>query len=134
MTLAGSVILAVIAVALLMKGKLKRFSCCLLLLAGTGLTSTVSGMVGGFVGASLFGVGIFSIIAVVGSIFFWTEVVMKTTTTGEPAFHEKRSPIVSVVTGIAVMAASGSLWGVLQNVLQSTGTQVDQTVNSQFHR
>lgn len=134
MTLAGSVILASIAVALLWKGKLKRFSCCLLLLAGTGLTSVVGGLVGGFAGASLFGVGIFSIIAVVGSIFFWTEVVMKNDPDGQPAFREKRTPIVSVVTGIAVMAASGSLWAALQGALQSTGSQVDQTVNSQFNR
>lgn len=131
MTVTGSIILAVIAGTLLWKGKLKRSSCCLLLLAGSGIASAVAGVFAGF---SLLGVGIFSLAAVIGSIFFWEEVVRKTNAKGVEAFHPKRTPIVSVLTGIAIMGASGSLWAVLQNVVQTSGSQVDQTVNSQLNR
>lgn len=70
MTIAGAVILAAIAGALHYKHRVPRFVAWVLLLVGVGAAATITNLFGGFTGMNLFGVGVFTLIAIITGIFF----------------------------------------------------------------
>lgn len=128
MTIAGAVILAVIAGTLHWKRRVPRFVAWVLLLVGIGGASVITGWFGGFTSISIYGVGLFSIAAVFGAIVFWEEAVKRN------GLHRVRTPIIAVVFGVALMSAGGAGWAALQQVVRTGSVNVDQAVTTSFNK
>lgn len=127
MTIAGAVILAAAAGTLIFYGRAPRLVAWLLLLVGIGATKEVTGFLGGFSNIAIYGVGIFSVLAVVGCIAFWNEGVKK------HRWHRVRTPIISVAFGVALMSAGGGAWANLQSMVQSGTSNVDRAVTNNLN-
>ena len=127
MTIAGAVILAAIAGALHYKHRVPRFVAWVLLLVGVGAAATITNLFGGFTGMNLFGVGVFTLIAIITGIFFFEEACKRN------GLHRVRTPLIAVVFGVALMSASGSLFTTLQNAVQSGGANVDKAVTNNLN-
>lgn len=127
MTIAGAVILAAIAVALHMKHRVPRIVAWLLFLTGVGAASMVAGVVGGFNGLSLFGVGVFTVGAIVTAIFFWEEAVRGN------GLHRARTPLIALAFGVCLMSAGGAFFAALQDVVSKTGSSIDNTIQANLN-
>lgn len=122
MTIAGAVILAAIAGALHWKHRVPRFVAWLLLFVGVGAATVITNALGGFSGISIYGVGAFTILAIVGGIVFWEEAVKRN------GLHRVRTPIVALAFGVALMGVGGTLGLNLQNAIKTGGTNVNKVV------
>jgi hypothetical protein len=127
MSLAGAVILAAIAGALHWKHRVPRFVAWVLLLVGVGVASTLTDWVGGFGGFTVYGVGLFTLIAIVTGIFFWEEAVKQN------GLHRVRTPLIAVLFGVSLMSAGGAFFEVVQNALEATASNVNQAVVSNLN-
>jgi hypothetical protein len=127
MSIAGAVLLAAIAVALHMKHRVPRIVAWLLFLVGVGAAATITGLVGGFSGISLFGVGVFTVGAIVTAIFFWEEAVRSN------GLHRVRTPLIALAFGVCLMSAGGAFFAALQNVVDKTGSSIDNTVQANLN-
>lgn len=124
MTVAASVILLAIAGALHYKHRVPRLVNWLLLIASIGAAAQIVGYFGAFKGTSIYGVGIFSVLAIVGLIFFWEEAVKRN------GIHRVRTPIVAVITGVSIMSAGGTFWHDVQNDVHQSGSNVSHITDS----
>lgn len=122
MTIAGAVILGAIAGALHWKHRVPRVVAWLLLFVGVGIASFVTNLFGGFTGLSFFGVGLFTIIAIVTGIFFWEEAVKRN------GLHRARTPFVALALGVSVMSAGGAFFAAVQNALEAGSGTVNEVV------
>lgn len=127
MTIAGAVILAAIAGALHWKKRVPRFVAWLLFLVGVGAATTITGLLGGFTGVSVYGVGFFTVVAIVTAIFFWEEAVKRN------GIHRVRTPLIALTFGVALMSAGGAFFGAAQDLVTKTSTNVDRTVNANLN-
>lgn len=127
MTIAGAVILIAIAVALHYKQRVPRFVAWLVAIAGTGAATTIVGWLGGLGAVTFYGVGLFTIAAVISGIFFWEEAVKRN------GIHRVRTPLVALLFGVSVMSAGGAFFVGVQNVIHQSTTHLDQTVQSNLN-
>jgi len=127
MTITGAVILAAIAGALHYKQRVPRLVAWLAFIAGTGAAATIAGWLGGLSGLTIFGVGAFTVAAIITGIFFWEEAVKRN------GIHRVRTPLIAVAFGVSLMSAGGALFGVMQNAVHQSTTKVDQTVQANLN-
>jgi hypothetical protein len=127
MTIAGAVLLAAIAGALHWKKRLPRVVAWLLLCVGVGAAAEITSFIG-FKGINIYGVGIFSVLAIIGLIVFWEEAVKKN------GLHRVRTPIVAVMLGVSIMSASGALWHNLQGSLKQSTSTIDKTTVANLNK
>lgn len=127
MTMIGAVILAAIAGALHWKHRVPRFVAWMLFLVGVGAAGTITGLVGGFTGLSIYGVGVFTVVAIVTAIFFWEEAVKRN------GIHRVRTPLIALVFGVALMSAGGAFFASLQDVVTKTSKNVDNTIQANLN-
>lgn len=127
MTIAGAVILAAIAGTLHWKRRVPRFVNWLLFLVGVGAATVITQFLGGFSGISIYGVGLFTIVALVAGILFWEEAVKRN------GLHRVRTPIVAIAFGVALMGIGGTVGSNLQNAVQTGGTNVNKVVTDSIN-
>lgn len=124
MTIAAAVILAAIAGALHYKHRLPRLVAWLLLFVGIGAASEVVKYFTAVKGTSLYGVGIFSVLAIVGLIFFWEEAVKRN------GIHRVRTPVVALILGVSIMSAGGTFWHSVQSDMNQGGSNLSHVTDS----
>lgn len=122
MTIAGAVILAAIAGTLHWKRRVPRLVNWLLLFVGVGAATVITNALGGFSGISVFGVGVFTLVAVVAGIAFWEEAVKKN------GLHHIRTPIVALAFGVALMGVGGTVGSTINHAVQTGGQNVNKVV------
>lgn len=127
MTIAGAVILAAIAGTLHWKHRVPRFVAWLLVFVGVGAATVITSALGGFSGINIYGVGVFTIVAIVGGIVFWEEAVKRN------GLHRVRTPIVAVAFGVALMGIGGTLGANLQNAVKTGGANVNRVVTDSIN-
>ncbi|MFG2001647.1 hypothetical protein ACGFNU_21095 [Spirillospora sp. NPDC048911] len=128
MTLAGAVILAVIAGALHLKHRVPRVVAWLLLFVGFGASSTVTGFLGADLSAVAIGGVTIATIAAIGTlIYFWEEAVKCN------GLHRVRTPLVALACGASIVLAGGSFFQMIENAAQKTGANVDEAVVSNLN-
>lgn len=104
-----AVILASVVGVCLWKKKGKKSVAWLALLAGLFGSYTVLGWIAGLATASILGVGILTLILIVGGLIFWHEAVKLT------GHHQYRTPIVGFAVGVALTATFGGVQHMVQN-------------------
>jgi hypothetical protein len=122
MTLTGAVILAAIAGGFHFYNRAPRFVAWVTLLVGMGSAALVAGYLGGFGGTSVYGVGIFTLLAILSGIGFWFEGHK-----GDKR-HRVRTPIIALLFGVSLMTSTGSVFVGLQGIAQKATTGVNQAV------
>ena len=128
MTIIGAVILATIAGTLLWKKKAPRFVAWSLLFVGIGAAGVIMQYVGSTTATiSIYGVGIFTIIAIFCAITFYVEVIKK------DGHHKVRTPVVSVLLGVSLMSIGGTAGTALRHAGQTGGANVNKAVTTLFH-
>jgi uncharacterized membrane protein YkvI len=127
MTIAGAVILAAIAGTLHWKKKAPRFVAWLLLFVGLGAAGVIVQYAGAFTGASIYGVGIFTLIAIICGIVFYEEAIKRN------GIHRARTPIVAVLLGVSLVSLGGTAGNAIRHATQSSGTQINKSVTTLFN-
>lgn len=122
MTIAGAVILAAIAATLHWKRRVPRLVNWLLLFVGVGAATVITNALGGFSGISFFGVGVFTLVAIVAGIAFWEEAVKKN------GLHHIRTPIIALAFGVALMGVGGTVGSAINHAVQTGGQNVNKVV------
>lgn len=128
MTLAGAVIVAAIAGTLHWKRRLPRVVCWLLLFVGVGAATVITGWLGGFTSVSIYGVGLFTIVALIAGITFWEEAVKRN------GLHRVRTPVVALLLGVSLMGIGGTVGQNISHLVQTGGKNVDQAVTTSFNK
>lgn len=127
MTIATAVILATIAATLHWKHRVPRLVCWLLLFVGVGSANVITGLAGGFTHMSIYGVGIFTIVAIFTGITFWEEAVKRR------GMHRVRTPVIALVLGVSLMGVGGTIGNGLKSALRTTGQNVDKAVTTSIN-
>lgn len=127
MTIAGAVILAAIAFTLHWKSKAPRFVAWLLFFVGLGAAGVIVKYVGSAVtGLSIYGVGIFTIIAIICGIVFYEEAIKRN------GIHRVRTPVIAVLLGVSLMSLGGTVGNALRHASDSGGSQINKSVTTMF--
>lgn len=126
MTIAGAVILAAIALVLHWKHRAPRFVAWLLLFVGLGAAGVIVQYVGAFTRFSIYGVGIWTIVAIICGIVFFEEAIKKN------GLHRARTPVVAVLLGVSLVSLGGTVGNALNHATQSTGNQINKSVTTMF--
>jgi hypothetical protein len=126
-TVAGAVILALIAGTLHWKKRVPRFVAFMLWLAGLGLSAVILKYVGGFTNISILGVGILTAVMIVSAIVFWEEAVKRN------GLHRVRTPLIAVIFGVTLATAGGALGGLVHSVGNTGGSNVNKAVTTLFN-
>ena len=127
MTIAGAVILAAIAGTLHWKHRVPRIVNWLLLFVGVGAATVITQFFGGFSGISIYGVGVFTLMAIIGGILFWEEAVKRN------GLHRVRTPIVAIAFGVALMGVGGTVGQGLHDAVQTGGTNINKAVTDSIN-
>ena len=114
-----AVILASLAGVLLWKKKAKKSVAWLALFAGLFGSYTVVGWLGAFATSRILGVGILTLIVIVGGVIFWHEAVKLN------GHHQYRTPVIGFAVGVALTASFGGV----QHAVQHGTTQLTSFVN-----
>ena len=128
MTIAGAVLLAAIAGTLHWKRKAQRLVNWLLLFVGVGAAGVITQFLGGFSGVSIYGVGVFTVVAIVAGITFWEEAVKRN------GIHRVRTPIIAIAFGVALMGVGGTFGHAVQNAVQTGGANVNRAVTTSLNK
>lgn len=127
MTIAGAVILAAIAFTLHWKSKAPRFVAWLFFFVGLGAAGVIMRYAGTSIrGLSIYGVGIFTVIAIVCAIVFYEEAIKRN------GLHRVRTPVIAVLLGVSLMSLGGTVGDALTHASQSTGRQINKSVTTMF--
>lgn len=127
MTIAGAVILAAIAGTLHWKKRAPRFVAWLLLFVGLGAAGVIIQYVGAFTTASIYGVGIWTVIAIICGIVFFEEAIKRN------GIHRARTPVVAVLLGVALVSLGGTAGNAIRQATQSGGQKINQSVTTLFN-
>ena len=126
MTIAGAVILAAIAGVLHWKRRAPRFVAWLLLFVGLGAAGVIVQYVGAFTKFSIYGVGVWTLVAIICGIVFFEEAIKRN------GLHRARTPVVSVLLGVALVSLGGTAGTAIRHATQSSGTQLNKSVTTMF--
>jgi hypothetical protein len=124
MTIGVAVILAAIAGALHWKVRTPRLVAWLALLAGIGAASVLAGYLSAVTSLRFYGVGIFTLVALIGGIVFWEEAVKQN---GQ---HRVRTPVVAVVLGVALAFLGGNLGAAVRSAGSGVGNTISHSVTT----